>query len=91
LGLDGPDTGQDQKLALAPTGPHGIPFEQAAAAFHITFMIGNGQPRRQPMDRIAAAGLACGYRFHIRAFEASPSRSRVTVSNSGVAPIYYDA
>jgi hypothetical protein len=54
-------------------------------------MIGNDQPRHQPMDRIAAAGLACGYRFHIRAFEASPSRSRVTVSNSGVAPIYYDA
>jgi hypothetical protein len=84
-------TGQDQKLALAPTGPHGIPFERAAAAFHITFMIGDGQPRHQSMDRIAAAGLACGYRFRIRAFEASPSRSRVTVSNTGVAPIYHDA
>jgi hypothetical protein len=84
-------TGPDQKLALAPTGPHGISFEQAAAAFHITFMIGDGQPRYQPMARISAAGMACGYRFRIRAFEASPSRSRVEVANTGVAPIYHDA
>jgi hypothetical protein len=84
-------TEPDQKLALAPTGPHGIPFEQAAAAFHITFMIGDGQPRHQPIARIRAAGMACGYRFRIRAFEASPSRSRVEVANTGVAPIYHDA
>ena len=84
-------TAHDQKLALAPTGPHGIPFEQAAAAFHITFMIGDGQPRYQPMARISAAGMACGYKFRIRAFEASPSRSRVEVANTGVAPIYHDA
>jgi hypothetical protein len=84
-------TRHDQQLALAPTGPHGIPFEQAAAAFHITFMIGNGQPQYQPMSRISAAGMACGYRYRIRAFEASPSRSRVQVANTGVAPIYHDA
>ena len=84
-------TAQDQKQALTPTGPHGIPFERAAAEFHITFMIANDQPRYQPMTRISAAGLACGYRFRILAFEASPSRSRVTVTNTGVAPIYHDA
>jgi len=84
-------TERDQKLALAPTGPHGIPFEQAAAAFRITFMIGDGQPRYQPMARISAAGMACGYRLRIREFEASPSRSRVEVANTGVAPIYHDA
>ena len=54
-------------------------------------MIANDQPRYQPMERIAAAGLACGYRFRILAFEASGSRSRVTVTNAGVAPIYHDA
>jgi hypothetical protein len=84
-------TARDQQLALGPTGPHGIPFEQAAAAFHITFMIGNGQPRYQPMSRISAAGMACGYRFRIRVFEASPTRSRVEVANTGVAPLYHDA
>jgi hypothetical protein len=43
------------------------------------------------MTRISAAGMACGYRFRIRAFEASSSRSRLAVANTGVAPIYHDA
>ncbi len=84
-------TARDQKQALAADGPHGIPFEKAAADFHITFMIANDQPKYQKLDRIRAAGLACGYKFRILKFEASPSRSRVTVTNTGVAPIYHDA
>src|SRR5262249_13810398 len=68
-----------------------IPFEKAAADFHITFMIGDAQPQYQPIARIRAAGLACGYKFRILAFEAGPSRSRITITNSGVAPIYHDA
>src|SRR6185503_12470831 len=32
---------QDQKQALAPGGPHGIPFETAARQFHLTFIIGS--------------------------------------------------
>jgi hypothetical protein len=81
----------DQKHALAPTGPHGVPFEKAAADFHITFMIGDGQPRYQSMERIKEAGLACGYRFRVLRFEASATRSRATIQNTGVAPIYHDA
>jgi hypothetical protein len=84
-------TARDQKEAMAANGPHGIPFEKAAADFHITFMIANDQPKYQKLDRILAAGLACGYKFRILAFEASASRSRVTVTNTGVAPIYHDA
>ena len=84
-------TARDQKEALAVNGPHGIPFENAAAAFHITFMIADGQPRHRPMDRIRSAGLACGYRFQVTGFEAGAKRSRVTVTNRGVAPIYHDA
>jgi hypothetical protein len=84
-------TARDQKEALAIDGPHGIPFEDAAADFHITFMIANDQPKYRPMDRLKSAGLACGYRFHITGFEASRTRSRVTVTNRGVAPIYHDA
>ena len=84
-------TTRDQKEALSVNGPHGTPFENAAAAFHITFMIADGQPKYRPMDRLRSAGLACGYRFQIAGFEASPSRSRVTVTNRGVAPIYHDA
>ena len=46
-------TRDDQRLALAPRGPHGISFEKAAADFHVTFMIGNDQPRYQSLDRAA--------------------------------------
>jgi hypothetical protein len=35
--------------------------------------------------------MACGFRFQVTAFDTSPSAARVTVSNTGVAPIYYDA
>jgi hypothetical protein len=84
-------TRDDQRQALAANGPHGISFDKAAADFHISFMIGNDQPNYQRTERIRSAGLACGYKFRIHAFEVSPSRSRVTITNTGVAPIYHDA
>lgn len=84
-------TDHDQKTALAPDGPHGISFEKSAKAFHISYMIGNDQPDYQPMTRIKQAGLACGYKFRITAFLANATTSRVTVSNTGLAPIYRDA
>ncbi|WP_240911327.1 DUF4832 domain-containing protein [Paludisphaera soli] len=82
---------KDQKLALAPQGPHGVPFERHAAKFHITFMIGDAQPRHQKPDRIREAGQACGYRFRVTRFDASESRSEVAIENVGIAPIYHDA
>ncbi len=81
----------DQSKALAPNGPHGIAFEKHAADFHVSFIIGDDQPRFQKADRIRAAGIACGYRFQIDKFESSNSESQVTISNTGIAPIYYDA
>ena len=84
-------TQDDQKNALAPDGPHGVSFEKAAADFHITFMIGDGQPRYRGMDRIREAGMACGYKLRVIGFEANAARSRVTVTNAGVAPLYHDA
>ena len=48
-------------------------------------------PRWLAMDRIGELGMACGYRFRIAAFEAGARASRVTVENTGVAPIYHDA
>jgi hypothetical protein len=66
-------------------------WAREAASFHITFMICEGWPRRTTMDRIREHSLACGYRFAITAFEVSSTAARVTVRNTGVAPIYYDA
>ena len=84
-------TKHDQQQALASKGPHGISFEESAANFHVSWMIGNDQPRYQPIDRIRGAGLACGYQFRVLAFEVSPLHSRVTITNTGIAPIYHDA
>ncbi|MBX3444654.1 MAG: hypothetical protein KF774_19805 [Planctomyces sp.] len=84
-------TEHDQQQALAPRGPHGVPFERAAAKFHISFVIGSDQPQHAGWKRIREAGLACGYRIRVERFESADGRSLVVVANSGVAPIYYDA
>ena len=82
---------RDQKLALAPEGPNGVSFETAARNFHISYMIGNDQPKYQPLDRIREAGIACGYKFRVTRFQAGDHSARVTVENVGIAPIYHDA
>ena len=82
---------KDQRDALAPNGPHGIPFARHAARFHASFMIGDAQPRHQTPETIRAAGLACGYRFRVTRFESSPTHSVVEIENTGIAPIYHDA
>jgi hypothetical protein len=84
-------TKDDQKNALAPKGPHGIPFETAARDFHLTFIIASDQPEHQPMDRIRAAGMSCGYRFRITGYRAGGGKSFLTLANTGIAPIYHDA
>ena len=62
-----------------------------ARNFGITFMICEQWPRLTTTERIREHSMACGYKFKILAFEASPNESHVTVANTGVAPIYYDA
>ena len=82
---------RDQKLALGPKGPNGVSWETAARQFQMTFIIGADQPRHAGMERVKAAGMACGYRFRVTEFLASDASSQVTIKNEGVAPIYYDA
>ncbi|MEZ6190319.1 MAG: hypothetical protein R3C45_03410 [Phycisphaerales bacterium] len=81
----------DQRHALDTNGPHGESFEEAAERFHISYMLANDQFRYQPAERIRDAGMATGYRFRVTAFETDGKRSRITLTNAGVAPIYYDA
>jgi hypothetical protein len=66
-------------------------WAQEAANFHITFMICEQWPRWTTLERIGEHGLACGYKFRVTAFEVSDTAAHVTVANTGVAPIYYDA
>ncbi len=83
-------TEHDQKEALSAAGPYGVPFEKAAREFHLTFIIGNDQPNHRKMDRIREAGLACGYRLRVTEVQRGAGRSKLTVTNDGVAPPYYD-
>ena len=82
---------KDQKDALAPNGPYGIPFANHAAKFHVSFIIGDDQPRFQKADVIRQAGMNCGYRFKVNRFVASSTASELDIENTGIAPIYYDA
>ena len=79
---------KDQKKALAPSGPNGVSFEDAAKQFHISYMIGNDQPNYQSMDRIKSAGMATGYRFRVDSAVVAGDELRLEVINTGVAPIY---
>lgn len=82
----------DQQHVLDwPGGPYGTPYENFAEDFHISYMIGNDQANYQTPERIKDATMASGYKFKIVSFKSKPDSSVVVVTNSGVAPFYYDA
>ena len=82
---------RDQRNALHVEGPNGVSFEDAAKQFHITYMIGNDQPRYQPIERIKKASMAVGYRFRVSEATIKGSDLHLRVTNEGTAPIYRDA
>ncbi len=82
---------QDQRLALSLNGPNRRSIEDMGAQFHVSFMIGNDQPRYQTMQRIASAGRSMGYRITLSDCQTDGSSWRVTATNDGIAPMYHDA
>lgn len=85
-------TDYDQRHCLDPGGIYGRVFENEVAKYHMTFIIGDGQPRYQSDDRIREAAMAMGYRFEVRDFRVKAGTgASVTVANTGVAPIYHAA
>lgn len=82
----------DQEHVLDyPEGPYGKPYEAFARDFHITYIMGNDQPRYQSMERIRQAGMASGYKFKIVRMLTTSDSTVIDILNYGVAPIYYDA
>ena len=82
----------DQKHCLDAGGMYGRRFEEEAAKFHMTFIIGNDQPGKQTDARIREAAMSMGYRFRIDDFRVKAGTgAAVKISNTGVAPIYRDA
>jgi len=66
-------------------------WARQANAFHVSFMIAEQWPNWMSGKLLRECSSSLGYRFQVRTFETSPAASRVTIANTGVAPIYYDA
>ena len=85
-------TPNDQFNFLNPNGMYGFTWEQAAAKYHMTFVICNDAPRGEYFSpqRVTQAGMAAGYSFTILSCETNGKDSRIKISNTGIAPIYRD-
>ena len=86
-------TSSDQRNFLNPDGMYGVTWEQAAAKYHITFMIANDAPggKYGTAERFKQASMFSGYNFAVTALKSSDKRTVATVTNTGIAPIYRDA
>jgi len=84
-------TTYDHQHVLDPTGNFGTSYEDFAANFHISYIIGNDQPNYQSIERIKEASMASGYSFKLASCKTSTDSSKIEVLNIGIAPIYYDA
>jgi hypothetical protein len=83
----------DQRNFLNPAGMYGVTWEQAAAKYHITFMISNDAPGGTygTARRFKEAGMFSGYNFKITGLKSSNRRTVAVMTNTGIAPIYRDA
>lgn len=86
-------TSNDQRSFLNPAGMYGVTWEQAAAKYHMSFIICNDAPGGKyfTVERVTEAGIASGYRFKILSCETDSIDTRIVITNTGVAPIYRDA
>lgn len=85
-------TTYDQQHVLDyPNGAHGKSYESEAKKFQISYMIGNGQPNYQTMERIKEASFATGYKFKIVSVKTATDSTVLVVTNIGTASFYYDA
>ena len=83
---------RDQREFLNPDGLYGTTWAQAAAKYHMTFVIANDSPRGPfaTPERFKEAARECGPELVATNVEASADGVSVTVVNKGVAPPYHD-
>lgn len=86
-------TDRDQTDFLNPQGLYGTTYEQAAAKYHISFMIANDAPAGPygTVERFRQAGTATGYQFRLIDCAIDASHTYLAVINQGTAPLYRDA
>lgn len=84
-------TEYDQEHVLDTQGIYGHTWEEEARKFHMTFILGNDQLHYQRHERVKQASMAAGYHYKILEFKADENQTFITITNTGTAPIYYDA
>jgi len=86
-------TERDQHDFLSPNGLYGTTWEQAAAKYHITFMISNDATEGSygTAQRFLEAAWASGYKFEITELKSNHQTTSLTIANKGIAPIYRPA
>ena len=82
----------DQKEFLSPEGIHGVEWKEAAAKYHVTFMIANDAPGggHATPARFREASRECGYRLKLGRIRQERGALAVEVVNRGVAPFYHE-
>ncbi len=85
----------DQKNFTNPAGMYGHTWEEMARKYHISFMIANDNPGGKNSwnnpTRFKECSMAAGYHFVVTDCETDGVQTRLTVKNTGVAPLYRDA
>ena len=83
---------RDQHQFLDPKGLYGVTWEQAAAKYHMTFVIANDSVdgKFATPERLAEAAAHCGYAFRLVRTATEDNALVVEIANDGVAPVYHD-
>ncbi len=84
---------KDQHEFLNPAGLYGVTWEDAAAKYHMTYVIGNDAPEGKyaTKDRVYEASSYAGYKFEITGYAVNNVSAAVRVKNIGIAPLYHNA
>lgn len=84
----------DQKNFTNTKGMYGHTWEEQSAKYHITFMIANDNPsmnKYKNAERFKECSMATGYHFVVTKCVTDGLQTKITVTNTGVAPLYRDA
>lgn len=88
-------TDKDQTNFTNPNGMYGHTWEEQSAKYHITFMIANNNPSGKNSynnaTRFKECSMATGYHFVVTSCKSDGIQTKLTVTNTGVAPLYRDA
>lgn len=86
-------TEKDQREFLNPASLYGVTWEDAAAKYHMTYVIGNDAPEGSyaTKERVYEASSYAGYKFEITGYAVNKVSAAVLVKNIGIAPLYHNA